>query len=82
MIHYNLRCSHDHRFDEWFDNIGDYDIKAAAGVVICPDCGDTRVNKAIMAPNVSGTGRPANPLPSPSTSCSTGMCANGMCGLN
>lgn len=81
MIHYNLRCSRDHHFDEWFNNIGDYDTKVAAGTIACPSCGDTRVNKAIMAPNVSGTGRPTDPLPLP-TACNTNMCSNGMCGIN
>ena len=78
MIHYSLRCPQDHRFDEWFDNSGDYETKAAAGAIACPTCGDSKIDKAIMAPNVSGAGKPADPPP---PACGMPGCAGGMCGL-
>lgn len=52
MILYSLKCGNDHVFDEWFGNSADYDAKAAAGEITCPDCGDTHVAKAIMAPRL------------------------------
>lgn len=59
MIVYNLRCSQDHLFEEWFSSGADYQAKAEARKIPCPECGDTRVTKAIMAPNVnSGTAAP------------------------
>jgi hypothetical protein len=39
MIHYGFYCEKDHEFDEWFDSIADYERKAAAGEIACPDCG-------------------------------------------
>ncbi len=58
MIRYTLRCSHDHHFEEWFSNSGEYDSKKDAGELKCPECGDTAVTKAIMAPNVAKTAAP------------------------
>lgn len=52
MILYTLRCSKEHEFEQWFDNSGDFDAKKAAGSLCCPECGDTQVEKGIMAPNV------------------------------
>lgn len=80
MIHYTLRCEKAHHFDEWFDNSRDYENKVASGAITCPACGDTRIDKAIMAPNVSDTGRLIDPPPPPS--CSMGGCRGGMCGLD
>lgn len=52
MILYTLRCAHDHHFEQWFDNSADFDAKKADGALVCPECGETTVDKAIMAPNV------------------------------
>ncbi len=73
MILYSLRCSHDHQFDEWFSNSAEYDTRHAAGSLVCPQCGDTVVTKAIMAPNV-GKARSA---PQPSPACGTPMGCGG-----
>lgn len=59
MIRYTLRCSHDHHFEEWFSNSGEYDSKKDAGELKCPECGDSAVTKAIMAPNVAKKAAPA-----------------------
>lgn len=63
MILYTLRCAHDHHFEHWFDNSGDYDAKKSAGMLVCPECGDQKVEKAIMAPNVAKSS--ASPAPAP-----------------
>jgi hypothetical protein len=59
MIRYSLRCTHDHQFDEWFSNSGEYDSRKESGDLTCPECGDTDVVKAIMAPNVAKAQAPA-----------------------
>ncbi len=54
MIRYTLRCAAGHEFEGWFrssDAFGD----EAAGLV-CPICGDGRIEKAIMAPAVMQRG--------------------------
>lgn len=53
MIRYSLICERDHKFDGWFSSSEGYEAQAAAGEVACPQCGSTRVSKALMAPNVA-----------------------------
>lgn len=53
MIKYNLICSHDHEFEVWFSKGTDFDEQSARGLLSCPHCADTKIEKAIMAPAVS-----------------------------
>jgi hypothetical protein len=55
MIRYALRCAKGHAFESWFPNSAAYDKQAKRGLVTCPACGNTKVEKAIMAPKLSGT---------------------------
>jgi len=55
MIRYTLRCSKAHEFEAWFRSMDDFDRAIAAGEAACPVCGDTKVEKALMAPAVAGT---------------------------
>lgn len=66
MIHYALVCSKGHSFESWFQNSGAYDRQRKRGLVECPSCGDSKVEKAIMAPRLSGAnkrGKAAGPVP-------------------
>ncbi|GIK48131.1 MAG: hypothetical protein BroJett013_08280 [Alphaproteobacteria bacterium] len=56
MIRYDLRCDNGDEFEAWFGSIADYDKQAGAGLVECPHCGSTQIEKAPMAPAVV-TGR-------------------------
>jgi len=53
MIKYNLICTHDHEFEAWFSKGSDFDDQKKDGLLLCPICGDTEIEKAIMAPAVS-----------------------------
>lgn len=53
MILFQLRCGKDHHFDAWFPGNAAFDRQAAAGHIACPTCGDTQVEKAIMAPRLN-----------------------------
>lgn len=53
MIRFALKCSNEHLFDSWFQSGAAFDTLKAAGHVTCPECGDTRVEKSLMAPSVS-----------------------------
>ena len=53
MIHYQLRCSADHAFDGWFRDSAACDVQAGRGLVECPVCGGTRINRALMAPRIA-----------------------------
>jgi len=53
MIVYQLRCGNDHEFEAWFRDSATYEEQAAAGDVVCPFCANTKVSKAVMAPNIA-----------------------------
>jgi hypothetical protein len=59
MIKYALGCADGHVFDSWFPDSAAYDKQRKRGFIACPECGSTRVEKAIMAPAVVGGERPA-----------------------
>ena len=63
MIHYNLRCSAEHGFDGWFASSVSFDKQATLGLVECPTCGDTKVERALMTPAVSTSRAVAPPEP-------------------
>ena len=52
MIKFALACDAGHEFDSWFPDGPAYDKQARRGLIACPECGSTRVAKAIMAPAV------------------------------
>ena len=63
MIHYDLRCSQDHAFDGWFKDSTAFERQAKRGLVECPQCGDTKVERALMRPAVGR--RETLPVPVP-----------------
>jgi hypothetical protein len=66
MIRYSLVCARKHGFEIWFKNSADYDKQAKQGLVSCPVCNSSKVEKALMAPSL-GAGakkkRAARPQP-------------------
>lgn len=65
MIHYDLRCSEDHAFDGWFKDGPAYERLAKRGLVECPHCGNTKVERALMRPAVPKKGNAMVPVPAP-----------------
>jgi hypothetical protein len=63
MIVFDLACSGGHVFEAWFGSQADYDDQRARNLVSCPMCGDGAVDKAPMAPRLSGAR--ANKAPDP-----------------
>lgn len=56
----NLRCAHDHVFEGWFASEGAFQDQLQRGLVECPMCGDTAVDKLPSAPRLNlGAGLPA-----------------------
>lgn len=55
MIRYALTCGEGHDFESWFQSAASFDALAAAKHLSCPDCGDRRVEKSLMAPGVQAT---------------------------
>ena len=52
MIKYQLRCRCNHEFEGWFPDSKEYKRQKNKGMIQCPMCDSTAVDKAIMAPNV------------------------------
>ena len=52
MIRYALRCERDHTFESWFQSSSAFDSQVKRKLVACPVCESTKVEKAIMAPQV------------------------------
>ncbi len=52
MIRYNLRCERGHGFESWFQSSSAYESQEKRKLVSCPACGSTKVERAIMAPQI------------------------------
>lgn len=65
MIRYALVCEAAHDFESWFSTSAGFEEQAARGLVACPVCGSTKVERAIMAPNVARTDLDRRALPAP-----------------
>jgi hypothetical protein len=70
MIRYALTCDKSHAFESWFQSSAAYDKQAKHGLVTCPVCGSSKVEKTIMAPRLSGAKKRAEP-PAPSAPAPT-----------
>ncbi|MFO1127349.1 MAG: DUF1178 family protein [Rhodospirillales bacterium] len=77
MIVFDLRCENGHGFEEWFKSSSDYETKRDAAEIACPECGDTHIEKGLMAPRVNGGAA----APMPATPCGMPACAGGTCAM-
>ncbi len=57
MIVFDIQCGNGHVFEGWFADSRAFDDQVESGDLACPICGDLRVEKALMAPNVGVAGR-------------------------
>jgi len=64
MILFTLRCAHGHEFEGWFRDGDGFEAQQKAGEIACPDCNNTSVEKAVMAPRL-GRSRESVPAMSP-----------------
>ena len=53
MILFALRCHAGHEFEGWFRDGEGFAAQQKAGEISCPECGDTQVEKAVMAPAIA-----------------------------
>lgn len=53
MIRFALVCGAKHEFEAWFASSDAFDGQRFAGDVVCPICGDSSIEKALMRPAVS-----------------------------
>jgi hypothetical protein len=65
MILFTLRCAGGHEFEGWFRDGDTFEVQQKAGEIACPECGDTAIEKAVMAPRLGrlrDDNRPADPV--------------------
>jgi hypothetical protein len=62
MIRFALRCASGHEFEAWFRNGEGYEAQHEAGEIACPECGDSHVEKALMAPSIGRSRAMAAPI--------------------
>jgi hypothetical protein len=63
MIRYNLVCARGHEFESWFAGSAAYDKQARRGLVECPMCGTAKVEKALMTPRLTRSGKSTPAVP-------------------
>ena len=59
MIVFELICADRHRFEGWFASAGDFEGQKARGLLSCPVCSDSSIEKLLTAK----IGRPDGELP-------------------
>ena len=62
MILFTLRCTHGHEFDGWFRDGDGFEAQQKAGEIACPECGQTAVEKALMAPRLARSRESSPPI--------------------
>ena len=67
MIKYTLVCEQRHEFESWFASSAAYDKQEKRGLISCPTCHSSKVEKAIMAPRLSGTRKRARKAEMPAS---------------
>lgn len=63
MIVFDLQCPDGHRFEGWFASSEDFAAQKARGLLCCPQCGASAVEKAPMAPAVPKKGNQNKAVP-------------------
>ncbi len=56
MIRYDLVCGNGHAFRAWFSSSEAFEHQREEGLVSCPVCGDSRVERQITAPAIPAKG--------------------------
>jgi hypothetical protein len=51
----NLKCQHGHSFEGWFAGEDDFAGQLSRGLLECPICGDTQIDKMPSAPRLNLT---------------------------
>ena len=55
MISFSLICKNNHEFEGWFRTSEDYEFQLKKNLISCPNCSNTVIQKALMAPAVKSS---------------------------
>lgn len=58
-----LACEAGHRFEGWFATREDFEAQRGRGLVSCPSCGSSAVERCLSAPRLNLGAQPASPPP-------------------
>ena len=62
MIVFDLHCQDGHRFEGWFGSAKDFASQKKRGLLSCPSCGGTGIERALSAPRLNmGAQAPQKP---------------------
>lgn len=64
MIIFDLRCSKDHQFEGWFDNIDDLETQLAQAKIACPCCEDINIERILSPVSIKKKMSPSDDLQS------------------
>jgi hypothetical protein len=67
MIVFDLLCSKGHRFEGWFNSAADYASQNDRGLVACPKCSTTKVERVPSATRANLGAQPPKPVPAAPT---------------
>ena len=65
MIVFDLHCKDGHRFEGWFGSAKDFASQKKRGLLSCPTCGDTAIQKGLSAPRLNMGAQEPKQLPVP-----------------
>ncbi len=69
---FNLGCDQQHCFEGWFGSSEDFDSQQQRGLLTCPVCGSSQVDKLPSAPYIGSSGATDN-VPRQTTQVSAAM---------
>jgi hypothetical protein len=65
MIVFDLLCSKGHRFEGWFNSAADFSSQKKRGLLACPKCSTTEVERVPSATRANLGAQPPKPAPAP-----------------
>ena len=65
MIVFDLACKDGHRFEGWFGSARDFGSQKKRGLLSCPSCGATSVERVLSAPRLNMGALETTPQPQP-----------------
>ncbi|MDR1080897.1 MAG: DUF1178 family protein [Deltaproteobacteria bacterium] len=63
MVIFDLICPNDHRFEGWFNDLSDLEKQLFMGLLSCPVCGDTRIQRRPSTFGLVKTRQPSSTAP-------------------
>jgi hypothetical protein len=65
MIVFDLHCKSGHRFEGWFGSAKDFASQKKRGLLICPTCGGSHIERLVSAPRINMGAEAPKALPQP-----------------